>query len=101
MVDFLKQYDGFGWDVGNRDKNQRKHNVSTKECEETFSNRPIVVAAEVKHSVHEPRFFLLGRTAADRLLYVVFTVRGTSIRVISARDMNRNERGIYGQKTNH
>jgi uncharacterized DUF497 family protein len=39
----------------------------------------------------------LGHTDAGRLLTVVFTVRGTRIRVISARAMSKRERKIYGQ----
>jgi uncharacterized protein len=31
-----------------------------------------------------------------RLLFVVFTLRGTLIRVVSARDMSRKERKVYG-----
>jgi uncharacterized DUF497 family protein len=41
------------------------------------------------------RFYLLGQTDAARLLFVVFTLRGTLIRVISARDMSRKERKVY------
>jgi uncharacterized DUF497 family protein len=36
-----------------------------------------------------------GHTDDGRLLVVVFTKRGTLIRIISARDMNRKERKFY------
>ena len=39
----------------------------------------------------------LGQTNAGRPLAVVFTIRGTLVRVISARDMSRRERRIYEQ----
>ena len=41
------------------------------------------------------RYYALGHTDIDRLLFVVFTVRGDKIRVISARDMSRKERKVY------
>jgi hypothetical protein len=51
----------------------------------------------VKHSGAERRWRALGQTLADRRLYLVLTLRGTLIRVIAARDMNRKERDDYGQ----
>lgn len=43
----------------------------------------------------EARYYALGRTDQDRLLFVAFTVRRSLIRVISAREMTRRERGFY------
>ena len=43
------------------------------------------------------RYYVLGHTDVDRKLFVVFTVRATKIRVISARDMSRKERKEYKQ----
>lgn len=91
----LTQATGFEWDAGNVGKNWRKHQVSTAECEQVFFNQPLIAAADVSHSEVEPRFFLLGQTDSGRLLLVVFTLRGTLIRVISARDMSRKERKVY------
>jgi hypothetical protein len=39
--------------------------------------------------------YLLGKTDSGRRLFVVFTIRGELVRVISARDMNRNELRSY------
>ena len=44
------------------------------------------------------RWFLLGRTDQNRLLFVVFTVRNSLIRVISDRDMSKKERKTYHEK---
>ena len=54
-----------------------------------------MVAADAKHSQHEDRYYALGWTSAGRRLFVVFTMRGTLVRVISARDMSRKERRVY------
>jgi uncharacterized DUF497 family protein len=37
----------------------------------------------------------LGQGDRARLMFVVFTIRGRLIRVISARDMSRRERRIF------
>lgn len=65
------------------------------EAEQVFFNEPLIVEDDVKHSQDEPRWYGLGSTDARRMLMVVFTIRSTEIRVISARDMNRKERRVY------
>ena len=88
---------GFDWDDGNARKSQDKHGVSQAEAEQVFFNEPLIVRADVRHSIQEPRFHALGRTDQNRLLHITFTLRdnGTKIRVISARPMSRKERRIY------
>lgn len=86
---------GFDWDEGNVDKNWERHGVTAAECEQTFFQRPILIAPDREHSEDEARFAALGKTALDRRLTIVFTIRDSSIRVISARDMSRRERRIY------
>ena len=87
---------GFQWGQGKLEKNWLKHGVSPLECEHVFFSQPLMVAPDLKHSQDEERFFALGRTDTDRCLFVVFTVRRRKLRVISARDMSRKERVIYG-----
>lgn len=86
---------GFDWDEGNSAKNWTTHRVSDSECEEVFFNRPVVVRRDLEHSQAESRFYALGQTDRSRGLFIVFTIRGKLIRVISARDMTRKERRIY------
>ncbi len=99
MADESKHLDavGFDWDDGNSEKNWIRHGVSRQESEQIFFNRPLVVADDELHSDTELRFYALGRTDADRLLFVVYTLRGEEprVRVISARDMMAHERREY------
>ena len=44
-----------------------------------------------EHSKTENRYYVLGRTNGNRLLFGVFTVRNDKIRIISARDMTDAE----------
>ena len=94
-LNILSKCTGFEWDDHNSKKNWVKHHVSQYECEQTFFNYPLIVADDIKHSKKEKRFYALGHTDSDRLLFVVFTIRKNQIRVISARDMNRKERKVY------
>lgn len=91
----LARATGFEWDAGNATKSSSKHQVSRPECEQVFFNAPLVLASDPAHSDAEARFFALGRTDAGRRLLLVFTLRGTLIRVISARPMSRREREVY------
>ena len=96
-MDILSNLKGFDWDEGNITKNWEKHHVTHIECEEVFFNDPLVVIKDEPHSITEPRYYVLGKTNSHRLLFLVFTTRGSKIRVISARDMNKKERKIYEQ----
>jgi hypothetical protein len=86
---------GFDWDKSNVEKNWQKHQVNPFECEEAFFNEPFYVYEDRKHSDKETRYYALGHTSAGRLLFIVFTVRGRVVRVISARNMSRKEREVY------
>ena len=97
-MDLLARIEGFDWDQGNIKKNWERHKVSFIECEEVFFNRPLVLVEDTGHSKSEGRYYTLGRTNDDRYLFVVFTIRKNKIRVISARDMNRKERGVYREE---
>ena len=86
---------GFQWDRYNIHKNWDKHRVSPVESEQTFFNKPLIIVKDIQHSQEEDRFYVLGKTDQDRGLFIAFTIRQKFIRVISSRDMNKKERGIY------
>ncbi len=86
---------GFDWDEGNSDKNWIKHKVTPSESEQIFFNQPLIVHPDIRHSKNENRFYALGITDTERHLFIVFTIRDDLIRIISARDMNRREKGVY------
>jgi hypothetical protein len=91
----LSKCRGFQWDEGNSEKNWLAHKVTRAECEQVFFNRPLVSPGNDRATGWERRYYLLGQTDAGRRLFIVFTIRGDLVRVISARDMSRGERGVY------
>ena len=91
----FSQVKSFEWDQGNISKNWEKHKVTHLECEEIFFNEPLIVKQDKTHSTSEERYFALGKTDGGRVFFVVFTIRGDKIRVISARDASKKERRYY------
>jgi uncharacterized DUF497 family protein len=98
-MDIFDYVIGFDWDQDNITKNWYKHSVYYLEAEEIFFNKPLIIAIDVKHSINEKRYYALGITNKQRYLFIVFTIRKSNlIRIISARDMNKNERKKYNEK---
>ncbi len=98
MAEFPEEFahcTGFDWDAGNTTKSWDLHQVTPAVCEQAFFNRPILVAIDEGRSAEERRYAALGQTKSGRRLAIVFTIRGTLVRVISARNMSRRERRIY------
>ena len=88
----------FEWDSGNRGKNFKKHGVTDEECEEAFFDERKKILKDILHSGKEKRYILLGKTKKERLLFLVFTIRKSKVRVISARDLNKREKKLYEGK---
>jgi uncharacterized protein len=91
----LKACKGFQWDKGNSLKSWIKHKVSCAESEQVFFNSPVLIAQSDKKTDIEIRYFALGYTNSERLLFVVFTIRAEYIHIISPRDMNKKEKEVY------
>ena len=97
VLERLKRAKGFQWDEGNLDKSATAHRVEFWESEEVFFKQPFIVLPDERHSAKEERYYALGKTDLGRRLLVVFTLRGDEVRVISARDMSRKERTVFGE----
>ena len=91
----LLYIEGFDWDDGNRHKSFIKHNVSNRECEEVFVNKPLLLKEDITHSNMEERWHAMGKADSDRRLFISYTIRNNLIRIISARNMNKKEKNIY------
>ena len=88
----------FDWDEHNQYKNWHKHQVKFRECEQVFSNTPLKIFPDPKHSHTEARFLAYGVTNKSKPLTIVFTIRNQQIRVISARHQNKKEGQAYEKK---
>jgi uncharacterized DUF497 family protein len=85
----------FEWDPNKAKENLEIHGVSFDEAGTAFRDVLSLTIYDPLHSEAEDRFVLLGNSHKDRLLVVVHTVRGDSIRLISARKASKKERKHY------
>ena len=85
----------FEWDPRKAASNLTKHGVSFVEAVTVFRDPQARIVQDPRHSVGEERLAILGQSERGRLLSVMFTERGTRIRLISARKATRRERNDY------
>ena len=85
----------FEWDKAKASTNLRKHGVSFEEAATVFADELSLAIPDPDHSQVEVRFLLLGTSYRGKMLVVVHTERGDSIRIISARPASRRERQQY------
>jgi uncharacterized DUF497 family protein len=78
------------WDPSKARANRVKHGVSFPDAEAVLFD-PNGITREDADAEGEPRYVTLGLDALGRVLVVVYTYRGDTIRIISARKATRNE----------
>jgi uncharacterized DUF497 family protein len=88
----------FEWDPTKAEANLAKHGVSFAEAASAFGDTLSLTIFDPDHSDDEDRFVLLGMSSSGRLLVVSHTDRSGTIRLISARTANRQERVQYEAK---
>jgi uncharacterized DUF497 family protein len=69
--------------------------VRFEEAAEVFGDSLSLSVADPDHSLDEERWLIIGQTESGRHLVVSFAERLDAIRIISARDMTRQERQAY------
>jgi uncharacterized DUF497 family protein len=85
----------FEWDEDKAKNNRQKHRVSFEEASTVFGDPMSRTIVDPLHSDQEDRFVILGESHRLRLLVAVFTERGHTIRIISARRATPRERIDY------
>lgn len=85
----------FTWDEAKADSNWRRHGVEFEEAITIFGDYNSLTIFDEEHSAEEERFIEIGLSAKGRLLVVVYTERGSVIRIISSREASPREREEY------
>ena len=85
----------FDWDGQKARSNLAKHGVSFDEAKTVFEDPFAISIPDPDHSDEEMRFIDLGYSQNNRLLIVVYTERNDTIRIISSREADKNERKQY------
>lgn len=89
----------FEWDEDKAKANLRKHKVSFHEATTVFHDLYIATMPDPDHSESEPRYIVIGHSANNRLLVVVYTERDEVTRIISGRTATAQERKAYEENT--
>ena len=82
------------WDPEKACSNTKKHGVAFSDAEPALFD-PYGITVEDERLDAERRFATIGLDALGRVLVVVYSYRGRSIRLISARPATRQEQRHY------
>lgn len=83
----------FEWDEKKNAVNKEKHKISFETAAYVFDDPYHIEMFDFEHSEDEDRYIAIGKVGD--VLFVVFTERKDSIRLISARLATSAERGLY------
>jgi uncharacterized protein len=84
----------YEWDPAKARENIAKHGVPFAEASSVLED-DFALTTRDPFSEEEEHWITLGRNEAGRLLVVVYSWRGSDIRLISARPATRRERTQY------
>jgi len=87
----------FEWDPKKAELNLKKHGVSFAEAAEAFLDKNALELFNDANSEEEIRYQLVGISNL-RLLFVAYTERGETVRIISARKANEKQIRIYNEQ---
>jgi len=84
----------FEWDSAKAALNLRKHRISFPYATRVFLDPYRQERLDTRDEYGEERWTVFGRVD-EWILVVVYTIRGSNIRLISARKADRNDYEIY------
>ena len=86
--------DDFEWDDAKAQSNLTKHKISFRAARLVFDDALSLIEPDDTEDYGEERFVAIGH-ANQVMIAVVFTERGSRIRIISARKANSHEQWKY------
>lgn len=89
----------FEWDEDKNSINKRIHKLSFETAAHVFDDPNYIEMYDFEHSIDEDRYIAIGMVR--EILFVVFTERKESIRLISARLATNAERRLYYDQDNN
>lgn len=86
---------GFEWDEEKAKANLKKHRVGFDEATTVFTDPFSMTVHDPDYSADEQRHIDIGSSDHGRVLAVVYTERGSNIRIVSCRKATLSERKLY------
>ena len=84
----------FEYDTQKNQSNIRKHGLSFETASSAFNDPAAVIIYDEDHSTTEERYNLIGAVEGG-ILFIVYTMRDETIRMISARPATKREKERY------
>lgn len=88
----------FEWDEQKEYLNIRKHHINFNIAKRVFNDVNRIEIYDMQHSIDEDRYNTIGMV--ENVLFVVYTERKETIRLISARLATEKERSLYYDNSN-
>jgi uncharacterized protein len=85
----------FEWDADKDKLNRKKYGLSFEEILEVFDDPAFLTGFDYGHSGTEDRYYGIGNLSGIVLILVFFTERGQRIRLISARQADKDLQEAY------
>jgi uncharacterized DUF497 family protein len=85
----------FEWDTSKAESNFKKHGVSFSDAATVFGDPLAITFVDPDHSIGEYRSLTFGVTRTGKFVIVSHTDRNSFLRIISVRQMTKQERKIY------
>ena len=89
----------FEWDENKNESNKEKHGISFDEAKLAFTDNEMLTKKDSCKDYGEKRFIGIGKMQ-EKIIVVVYTIRKTVIRIISARKASEKEINIYHERKN-
>ncbi len=83
----------FVWDSEKAEKNLKKHGIYFEDAARVFLDDDRIDEFDEIHSDFEDRYKIIGRVR--NILTVIYTERGDTNRIISARQADKKEEALY------
>ena len=87
----------FEWDENKNLRNKKKHGIGFEDAKEVFKDRRRIKIKDERRDYGEDRWKTLGLMIGV-VISVIYTIRDTAVRLISARRASRKERDEYNNQ---
>ncbi|MCK5536918.1 MAG: BrnT family toxin [Bacteroidales bacterium] len=84
----------FEWDGNKNKSNLEKHGIDFNQSKDVFNDKNRMSSPDLRKDYGEDRWITLGKIT-DTIIVVVYTIRNTVYRIISARYAKKKERETY------
>jgi uncharacterized protein len=84
----------FEWDEDKNRKNIQKHGIDFNDAKEVFQDQNRLTSPDLRKDYGEIRWKTIGNILG-LIFSVIFTLRNSAVRIISARKASKKERDEY------